>query len=53
LRQIFSTEESQVLQLFEKWLLEPIVNRTFKLEEAVEAHKHIESDKSFRKYHSG
>lgn len=39
----------QVLPLFEKGLLKPIVDKTFKLEEAAEAHHFIQADKNFGK----
>jgi len=43
------SEIPQVLRLFEKGLLKPVVDRTFKLADAVEAHKHMESNKFFGK----
>lgn len=39
----------QVLPLFEKGLLKPIVAKTFKLEEAAEAHHFMQADKNFGK----
>jgi NADPH2:quinone reductase len=39
----------QVLPLFEKGLLKPIVAKIFKLEEAAEAHHFMQADKNFGK----
>lgn len=39
----------QVLPLFEKGLLKPIIAKTFRLEEAAEAHHFMQADKNFGK----
>jgi NADPH:quinone reductase-like Zn-dependent oxidoreductase len=43
------SEVPHVLQLFEKGLIKPVISKTFKLSEAVEAHRLMESDNFFGK----
>lgn len=47
--QVTNVFVKQVLPLFEKGLLKPIIAKTFKLEEAAEAHHFMQADKNFGK----
>lgn len=47
--QVTNVFVKQVLPLFEKGLLKPIIAKTFKLEESAEAHHFMQADKNFGK----